>query len=159
MSSDRTRHTVLATARLKAAPRRVYDTIANYHSGHPRILPRQFSGLVVERGGVGDGTVVRFNVRVLGRTDTFRAVITEPEPGRVLVEQNIAGSDGITTFTVEPAGGGSESTVTIRTEMSARGGISGRIERWILTRVLEPMYREELRRLETVAATDPPSVP
>jgi hypothetical protein len=31
----------------------VYDTIADYHIGHPRILPRHFSGLTVEEGGIG----------------------------------------------------------------------------------------------------------
>jgi hypothetical protein len=93
-------YVVSATARLKAPPRRVYDTIADYHTGHPRILPKQFRNLTVEQGGVGAGTVIRFQVRVFGRTDTFRAEVTEPEPGRILVEKNILGSDSVTTFIV-----------------------------------------------------------
>jgi hypothetical protein len=151
MASDRSAHIVTATAQLKAEPRRVYDTIANYHTGHPRILPSQFSDLTVEKGGIGEGTVIRFDLRVLGRTDTFRAVVSEPEPGRVLVEKNILGNDGVSTFIVEPAADGRESTVTIQTRISGRSGFAGRIESWLITRVLQPLYHEELRKLEAVA--------
>jgi Polyketide cyclase / dehydrase and lipid transport len=145
---------VSATARLNAPPRRVYDTIANYHTGHPRILPKRFRNLTVEKGGVGAGTVIRFQVKVFGRTDTFRAEITEPEPGRVLVEKNILGSDSVTTFIVEPGTEPSEALVTIQTELHVRSGWAGAIERFMTERVLSPMYAEELRLLEA-AAGDP----
>ena len=69
------------TARLKADPRRVYDAIANYHTTHPRIVPKQFSDLTVVKGGVGAGTEITFNVTVLGQKTKFRAVVSEPEPG------------------------------------------------------------------------------
>jgi hypothetical protein len=145
-------YVVSATRRLDAAPGRVYETIANYHTGHPRIVPRQFSNLIVERGGIGAGTVIRFDVTVLGRTTTFRAEISEPEPGHILVERNILGSDSVTTFIVEPGGKATEAVVTIRTEMTHRGGLAGAIEKFITERVLRPMYAEELRLLEAAAA-------
>jgi hypothetical protein len=151
-TARKTTYVVTATARLNASPRRVYDTIANYHTGHPRILPKQFSGLAVERGGIGAGTVIRFQVRVLGRTYTYRAEITEPEPGRVLVERNVLGSDSVTTFVVEPGGHANEAVTTIRTEMTVRRGLAGAIERFLTPRLLRPMYDEELRRLEAAAA-------
>ena len=88
----------------------------------------------------------------LGRTDTFRAEITEPEPGRVLVEKNIAGSDSVTTFIVEPGARADEAIVTITTEMTRRGGLAGAIEQFMTERVLRPMYAEELRLLEAAAA-------
>ena len=145
-------YVVSATGRLNAPPHRVYDTIANYHTGHPRILPMQFRNLTVEQGGIGAGTVIRFQVRVLGRTTTFRAEITEPEPGRILVEKNILGSDSVTTFIVEPGARVNESVVTITTELKARAGWAGAIEKFLTVRVLRPMYAEELRLLETAAA-------
>lgn len=51
----------LSVARvIDAPPDRVYALIADYRSGHPRILPKAyFKELVVEQGGVGAGTVVR----------------------------------------------------------------------------------------------------
>ena len=145
-------HVISASARLNAPPRRVYDTIANYRTGHPRILPKQFRNLTVEKGGVGAGTVISFQIKVLGRTDTIRAEITEPEPGRVLLERNILGSDSVTTFTVEPGAQPTEAVVTIQTELKVRGGWAGAIERFVTERVLRPMYAEELRLLEAVAA-------
>jgi uncharacterized protein YndB with AHSA1/START domain len=145
------RYTISATRLLNAPPRRVYDTIANYHTGHPRIVPDQFSNLRVERGGIGAGTVITFDVKVLGRTTSFRAEVTEPEPGRVLVEKHVAGNDAVNTFIVEPGAHANESVVTIKTDMTERGGLSGAIEKFVTKRVLTPMYDEELRRLESVA--------
>jgi polyketide cyclase/dehydrase/lipid transport protein len=146
---------VSATGRLNAPPRRVYDTIANYHTGHPRILPKQFRNLRVEKGGIGDGTVITFQVRVFGKTDTFRAEVTEPEPGRMLVEKNVAGSESVTTFIVEPGARADEAIVTITTELNARRGWAGAVERFMTERVLRPMYAEELRLLEAAAADRP----
>jgi hypothetical protein len=145
-------YVVSASQRLNAQPRRVYDTIANYHTGHPRIVPKQFRNLIVEKGGIGAGTVIRFEVTVLGRTTAFRAEVTEPEPGRVLVERNILGSDSVTTFIVEPGARENESLVTIQTELKKRGGLGGAIEKFVTERVLRPMYAEELRLLEAAAA-------
>ena len=143
---------VSATARLQAPPHRVYETIANYHSGHPRILPKAFSNLTVERGGIGAGTTIRFDVRMLGTTTHFRAEVTEPEPGRVLVETNVAGSNSVSTFIVEPGATPGESVVTISTEFPPRPGIAAAIERFVSARVLPKLYREELRLLEAAAA-------
>ena len=56
----------------------------------------------MEQGGYGAGTVIRCSIRVMGRTQTFRASITEPEPGRVLVETDLT-MPSVTTFTVDPA--------------------------------------------------------
>jgi hypothetical protein len=149
-------YTVSASARVAAPPDKVYATIANYHTGHPRIVPRQFSDLTVEEGGIGAGTRIRFQVRVLGTTTKFRDIVSEPEPGRVLVERNIEGSDSVTTFIVDPGPTPSESQVTIETVMSMKPGIAGKIERLLTPRILRPMYAEELRLLELAAgAADP----
>jgi hypothetical protein len=76
----------------------VYSVIADYHHGHPRILPKQFTGLSVEKGGVGEGTVIRFSMRVFGRRFEFRGFVSEPEPGRVLVERNVGENESVTSF-------------------------------------------------------------
>jgi hypothetical protein len=91
-----------ASATINAPAALVYSIIADYRDGHPHILPKPyFLGLEVERGGFGAGTVIRFRVRVMGKTQAFRAAVTEPEPGRVLVESDLDGGPQ-TTFTVEP---------------------------------------------------------
>ncbi len=140
-----------ASALIHAPPQALYAIIADYEHGHPRILPRPpFVSLAVEQGGVGAGTIVRVGMRVLGRLQTFRAVITEPEPGRILVETNDNGY--VTTFTVEPRADGQQAYVTIATEMTGRAGILGALERWLASRLLRPVYVKELEQLAAVAA-------
>jgi hypothetical protein len=42
------KHIVSASATIPARRERVYSLIANYKDGHPRILPWQFTSLLVE---------------------------------------------------------------------------------------------------------------
>lgn len=149
-------YSVSATARVQALSQRVYGIIADYREGHPRILPKQFTSLVVEQGGVGAGTVIRCEMRLLGQRQTFRAAVTEPEPGRVLRETIIEGDPLITTFTVVPSAGGRECEVTIQSTVPVKPGVRGMIERFFVPRLLAPMYQEELGRLSTYAITGVP---
>src|SRR5215467_12948418 len=144
-------HIISASATIPARRERVYSLIANYKDGHPRILPKQFSGLVVEQGGVGAGTVIRFQMSVFGRKQTFRAAITEPDPGRVLVETDVGTNAAVTTFTVDPGGAPADSRVTISTELPVRSGFLGKIERQMSTLLLRPLYVKELQNLARVA--------
>jgi hypothetical protein len=138
------KHTITTTASIPAPAAKIYAVIADYQNGHPHILPEPyFVSLTVEQGGVGAGTVIRFQMRLLGRPQNFRATISEPEPGRRLVETN---DDGVvTTFLVEPQGGSSQ--VTITTEMDIPGGLPGAIQGWLMTRLLRPVYIKELEKL------------
>jgi hypothetical protein len=142
-----TSYTVVASAEMDAPPARVYAIIADYHNGHPHILPKQFRNLTVEKGGVGAGTIIRFEVRALGQTQRFRAFVTEPEPGRVLVEENVEPAPSKTTFLVEERPGGRGTRVTFTTEMTSRPGPLGALERFVSTRLMKKMYAEELALL------------
>jgi hypothetical protein len=142
--------TVKASARVGAPAEVVYGIIADYRSGHPHILPKPyFEWLEVEQGGRGEGTVIRFQMRVLGQTRVLRAVVTEPEPGRVLVETDTGGAGPVTTFTVEPEESGSH--VTFSTVLTSAGGPLGVLERFVLRRVLRRIYARELEQLGRVA--------
>ncbi len=152
MSERSAAYVVSASARIPAPPARVYGIIADYRNGHPRILPDAFSDLTVEAGGVGDGTVIRFTMTLFGRRYEFRAAVTEPEPGRVLVERNTGANSAVTSFTVDRGDAAEEAVVTIRTEMPGRSGISGAIERFVTRRTMLRLYRDELARLAQVAA-------
>src|SRR5829696_2570481 len=147
------RYRVDASATIAAPARRVYAILADYREAHPRILPRRyFRALDVEQGGVGAGTVFRLTMRVLGRSETTRAAVTEPEPGRILVE-SVAGGGPVTTFIVTPAGAqGQESQVTISTELPTRAGpVLGVLERWLTRTMLRRIYAEELALLAEYA--------
>jgi Polyketide cyclase / dehydrase and lipid transport len=152
MNGNKTdKHRVAASAVIPARRERVYSLIANYHDGHPRIVPKQFSDMVVEQGGVGAGTVIRFQLSVLGKKQTYRAAISEPEPGRVLVETDLDSNGAVTTFTVDPGSAPADSRVTISTELPVRSGFLGRIEKSLTTLLLRPMYEKELANLARVA--------
>ncbi|MGH9647291.1 MAG: SRPBCC family protein [Bryobacteraceae bacterium] len=151
--SDRTsaRHTITASANIPARRERVYALIANYRDGRPRILPRQFKNLVVEQGGIGAGTMIRFQMSIFGKTETFRAAITEPDPGHILVETNLDSNGAVTTFTVGPGPAPADSHVTISTELPVRNSVLGYIEKALTTALLRPIYKKELENLARVA--------
>ena len=142
---------VQASALIHSPADVVYAVIADYRNGHPKILPAYFSNLFVEEVGVGAGTRIRFDMTVMGKKQNFRAVISEPQPGRVLVEENDAMDGSITTFTVEPAG--NHAQVTISTEVKQRGGLGGMIERLMTSLFLRRVYGQELQLLDETAKT------
>jgi hypothetical protein len=152
MDDTRGRKYIIAAAAIIPARReRVYALLADYQNGHPRILPKQFTDLVVEQGGVGAGTIICVEMNLLGKKQTLRMAVTEPEPGRVLVETSLEANGPITTFTVNPGTAPADSHVTISTELTDRGGVPGKIERFVSQFVLRPIYAKELENLARVA--------
>jgi len=146
------RHRLSAAALIPAPATKVYALIADYRSGHPRLLPKEyFVELNVEEGGTGAGTVVNFKMRLMGQIQAFRAKVSEPEPGRVLVETNL-NMDAITTFTIEPRENGRQAYVTITTDTQVPEGWLGKIQGWLTTQMLQPVYVKELEQLAQVAA-------
>jgi uncharacterized protein YndB with AHSA1/START domain len=125
----------------------VYGYLADMHQ-HPRFLPTAFSDFKVEEGGVGAGTVTSFAVTAGGRTRNYRMRITEPEPGRTLVESD-ANSSLVNAFTVEPQG--DKSLVRISTSWDGAAGIGGFFERTFAPRALRRMFLDELERLNAYA--------
>jgi hypothetical protein len=136
-----------ASRDIRAPSELVYKLIADYRNTHPLILPKgYFLSLQVEEGGVGAGTIVSFTMRILGRTQNFRSLITEPQPGRLLVETDIR-SETPTSFQVMPVQAGSLTHVTIFTELRGRNWI----EALLAKPILEKIYRQELELLAQLA--------
>jgi len=125
----------------------VYGYLADMHQ-HPRFLPPAFSDFKVEEGGVGAGTVTTFKVTAGGRTRSYHMRITEPEPGRTLVESD-ANSSLVTTFNVEPQG--DKSLVRISTRWDGASGVGGFFERTFAPRAMHRMFLDELERLNVYA--------
>ena len=148
------RYTVSFSRRIGAPAARVYEIIADYRNGHPRIIPPEyFQNLVVEKGGVGAGTVIRFESRVFGTTRAARATVTEPEPGRVLTE-TIEQPPIATSFIVQPGSTGRDSEVTISSQLDSRSGLLGLIERKLTTAYLRRVYARELALLDAYASAN-----
>lgn len=126
----------------------VYGLIADERRHHPRFLPPAFSHLTVEQGGVGDGTVIAFDLRVGGVRRRVRARMTEEQPGRVLQEIDLD-SGAVTTFDVTPEG--DTSRIRIRTAWHPGGGLRGWVERRLAPRLLRRLYEDEPANLDRYA--------
>jgi hypothetical protein len=137
--------------RLVGAPaEHTYRCIAAYRTHHPRFLPPAFSDFQVEQGGVGAGTVHRFQLNAGGRTRTYRMRVEELQPGRVLTESD-TGSSLVTTWTVTSEG--QRCRVRLDTRWQGAGGVGGVFERLFAPRVLRRIYEDELERLDRYART------
>lgn len=147
--------TVSASGFVAAPPAVVYGLFADYHAKHPRVLPPDhFSDLVVEEGGIGAGTVFRVKTQALGQTRALRMAVSEPEPGRILVERELTeGMPGglTTTFRVEPAAGGSQVTITTEWE---KAGLGGLVDRLVAGPVMRWIYGKEMALVAEVARAE-----
>lgn len=132
-----------------------YGLIAD-DAHHQHFLPDGFSDFEVLEGGVGAGTLHRFNVQAGGRTREYVMRVDEPEPGRVITETD-QNSTLVTTFTVTPAG--DTCRVRIQTQWTGAGGIGGFFERTFAPRVMRKMYADELARLDAYARDQATAAP
>jgi len=139
------------SAVLEAPADRVYAIIADYHQGHPAILPANyFKAIQVTRGGYGAGTIALIKMKVLGKTVNYELVVSEPEPGRVLCEEDAA-TGVLTTFIVDPLEDSAQCKVTISTTARTRSGLQGWVEKLLNPAITRRIYREELAQLAQVA--------
>ena len=138
-------------AKVEASAQRTIDAPADAVYGyladmqrHSQFLPPAFSDFQVVEGGVGAGSVTTFAVTAGGRTRNYRMRVTEPVPGRTLVESD-ANSSLVTTFNVEPQGG--KSLVSISTSWDGAGGVGGFFEKTFAPKAMRRIYLDELDRL------------
>jgi hypothetical protein len=151
-------YNVSASALIPANLETVYALIADYKNGHTRIIPKPyFLSLNVEKGGYGEGTIIDFQMKLMGQIQSFHSVITEPTPGRILVETD-QNTGAATTFSLEPRKDGKQSFVTITTALPVADGITGQIRGWFIARLLRPVYVQELQQLAVVATEEASAV-
>lgn len=135
---------VESSAIIPALPQAVYDLLADYHVGHPSILPKPyFVALTVEEGGIGEGTVFRADMKVMGQKSSFRSKVTEPERGKLLRETDLD-TGTVTDFIVAPAGDG-QTKLTFHTDYKVKNFI----ERLMIPPILRRMYKQELANIVT----------
>ncbi len=134
-----------------STPETIYSILSDYKVGHPAILPKTFfTDYTVLEGGTGAGTLVRIGMTVLGVKQTLTLQVSEPEPGRVLQEEDkLAGV--VTTFTIEPVGSGDRSQITIATHTQASPGLGGLLEQWLNPLITRRIYKKELQLLADYA--------
>lgn len=136
---------VSAQQTIDAPAGEVYLYISDMREHHPHFLPDAFQDFKVEEGGLGTGTIVTFKVNAGKRVRAYRMRIEEPEPGRVLTE-NDENSSLVTRFTVQPQG--EASRVSIETTWQGAGGVGGFFERTFAPKGLTRVYGTMLERLD-----------
>ena len=141
---------VVASKMINSPADKIYPILADYRNHHPHILPKAyFTELEVEEGGTGEGTIFRSGLQVMGQKQSFRMRVTEPEPGRVIVETDLD-TGLVTKFIVEPRGN-DQSQVTIATTFQPSPGLKGWLERLVAPGYLRRVYRVELQQLDEYA--------
>jgi uncharacterized protein YndB with AHSA1/START domain len=142
---------------IQAPASAVFALLTDYRIGHPNILPPAFSHFRVLDGGTGAGTRIQFDLTLGARTQTATGVVTEPEPGHVLVE-TYDRNEMATTFTIDPVG--EQSRLRIETAWKASPGVRRLLERLLAPRLLHKIYDEEMtliaRRLTAASAPGTP---
>lgn len=145
--------TAYAEKVLDSAAETVYNCIADMRNHHPNFLPPAFSDFAVESGGFGDGSVTTCKFTAGGRTREYRMAVSEPQPGRILREED-TNSSLVTTFTVT-ANGPDRCTVRINTKWEGAGGVGGFFEKRFAPKALRRIYDDELTRLGAYAKQQP----
>jgi polyketide cyclase/dehydrase/lipid transport protein len=131
---------------IAATTQTVFDTLADYREGRPKLLPENYSEYEVREGGDGAGTLVHWKLQATKkRVRDCLLEVTEPAEGE-LVEKD-RNSSMVTTWRVTPGAGEGTSRVTVTTVWNGAGGIGGFFEKTFAPKGLARIHDAVLARL------------
>ena len=131
---------------IEAPAAQVYAILADFEVAHPAILPKPyFAETAVETGGHGAGTIYNLRMNVYGIESHYRMSVTEPEPGRKLVETDLNGQV-VTTMHVDPLGD-QRCRLTFASDFTASRGFMGFMERLTMPGITRRIYKQEMQIL------------
>jgi polyketide cyclase/dehydrase/lipid transport protein len=134
---------------IAATTQTVFDTLADYREGRPKLLPENYSEYEVREGGDGAGTLVHWKLQATKkRVRDCLLEVTEPAEGE-LVEKD-RNSSMVTTWRVTPGAGEGTSRVTVTTVWNGAGGIGGFFEKTFAPAGLKRIYDGVLAKLPDV---------
>jgi Polyketide cyclase / dehydrase and lipid transport len=135
---------VKETIQLTESPERVLEFLRDYRDSRPRILTSNWTAYRVEQGGKGEGTIYAYHFTAGGRERDYRLHVAE-RAGRL--EEQDQGSTFVSTWSVEPAPGGS--LVTIESSWEGATGVGGFFEARFAPRGLRRIYAQVLAALQS----------
>lgn len=145
---------VQASLVINAPAQTLYNIMADYRVGHAAVLPPVFKELTVEKGGVGAGTVIRVRTEMMGQSFNYHMVVTEPQPGRLLVETDI--NTGLSSsFRFEPLNGGAQTRMTIASEFVPSPGLKGVLERLMTPVMMRRIFTQEMHNVAAYVRQQP----
>jgi hypothetical protein len=135
------------SAVIDAPPETVYNIIADYEVGHRAILPQPyFKEMIIVKGGQGAGTELRLKLVALGQVYRYHQIVSEPEPGRVILEKDLDTAQS-TRFIIDPTPDSEKTRITIASEFPIQPGFAGVIQKLIQGPFSRHMFKQELQNL------------
>lgn len=131
---------------IEAPAQEVYAALIDYQNKRPSLLTPNFLDYAVEKGGVGEGTVVSYRLQAGGRERPYRMQVTEPAKGQTLMEKDLNSSLS-TTWTLTPMQGGRATKVQVTTSWEGSSGMGGFFERTFAPMGLRRIYNQMLSQL------------
>ena len=126
----------------------VFGALADYTTVRPTILAPEFTDFRVLERGIGAGTRISYHLHATKkRVRQVEATVTEPVPGRQLLETD-ANSSLTVLWEVAPIAEG-RSALTVRVSWQGAPGIGGFFERRFAPAGIRRIYRTELDRLKS----------
>lgn len=139
---------------IEAKPTEVFQALADYKVKRPRILPPNYLDYTIEKGGQGNGTVIRYRLRAAGRERPYEMHVEETVKGQVLTERD-EGSSLVTRWNVLPVADGQKSKVSVESDWEGGKGVGGFFERTFAPLGLSRIYKDILVALAFM--TQPPA--
>lgn len=136
---------------INALPESVFAVLADYKNQRPRMLTPNFLDYKVEKGGIGDGTVVSYRLHSANRERAYHMRVDEAVRGQVLTERD-SNSSLVTTWSVTPVNNGQSTRVRVTTEWEGGTGTKGFFERTFAPLGLRRIYNQMLDSLEQLLA-------
>jgi hypothetical protein len=131
-----------------ASSEAVFGALADYAKVRSTILAPEFTDFEVLEGGVGAGTRIGYRLHATEkRIRQVDAVVTEPVPGRQLLESDRNSSLTVLWEVVAVSEGRSQ--LTVRVNWQGATGIGGFFERRFAPAGIRRIYSTVLDRLQT----------
>lgn len=140
--------TVEATSTIDAPAGAIFAVLADYHVGHPAILPKAFTGITVKKGGQGAGSELDVETTVFGQRRAYDLFVSEHREGDNLNLVETDRNTGLsTTFRIQPLNPGEASQVTISSQLAIGGGVAGLLEEFMMRTFAKRLFKQELNNL------------
>lgn len=112
---------------IDAKPEDVYEALADYKVKRQQMLTPNFLDYTVEKGGHGNGTMLRYRLLAARRERPYHMSVQEPVKGQVITERDL-NSSLVTTWKVASVDGGQKTRVSVESEWMGGRGIKGFFE-------------------------------
>jgi hypothetical protein len=141
---------------INARPENVYALLSDYKSKRPQLLTPNFLNYTLEKGGQGQGTIIRYRLHAANRERDYRLNIDEPVKGKIITERD-SNSSLVNTWTISPLSDGTRTRVSIINEWEGGSGVKGFFERTFAPLGLKSIYGQILGMVSLLASGETPA--